>query len=121
MAKEKTKKKIEKEVIGQMKNLGTYKPEYNRIINIFSSMLYQYQIFEKEFEDSGYQITEEYTNKAGATNDRKTPLFTAMESLRKDIATYSDKLCLNPQSRKSSKISEPGNKSKLAQALSSMK
>ena len=32
---------------------------------------------------------------------RKVPLYTAMESLRKDIATYSDKLGLNPKSLES--------------------
>ena len=42
--------------------------------------------------------------KAGATNMRKTPLYTAMESLRKDIATYSDRLCLNPKSIESVNI-----------------
>jgi hypothetical protein len=43
-----------------------------------------------EFADSGYKITELYTNKAGEMNKRKTPLYTAMESLRKDIATYDE-------------------------------
>lgn len=80
-----------------MKSLGTYKKEYNELIDIYAGMLHQYQYFEKQFEESGYQITEEYTNKAGATNQRKVPLLTAMESLRKDIISYSDRLCLNPK------------------------
>lgn len=66
-------------------------------------MLAQYQAFEKAFEDSGYQITDEYTNKAGATNDRKTPVYSVMESLRKDLATYSNILCINPKTFKSVK------------------
>lgn len=120
MAKEKTKKKIEKEIIAQMKSLETYRPEYDKIIGVYASMLYQYQKFEKEFEDSDYKITEEYTNKAGATNERKTPLYTALESLRKDIAIYSDRLCLNPQSRKAIKAPSQG-KSKLIKALSDIR
>lgn len=80
-----------------MKNLGVYKKEYNLLIDIYAGMLHQYYSFELEFEESNYQITEEYTNKAGATNQRKVPLLTAMESLRKDIASYSDRLCLNPK------------------------
>lgn len=80
-----------------MKTLGVYKKEYNNLVDIYSGMLHQYHLFELEFEGSGYQITEEYTNKAGATNQRKVPLLTAMESLRKDIASYSDRLCLNPK------------------------
>ncbi|VTR62455.1 Phage terminase, small subunit [Actinobacillus pleuropneumoniae] len=94
----KTKQSLEKEIQEEMTALGIYKPEYKKLINIFAGMLFQYQEFERQFEESGFQLTEEYTNKAGATNDRKVPLYTAMESLRKDIATYSDRLCLNPKS-----------------------
>lgn len=78
--------------------MGTYKKEYNELIEIYAGMLHQYILFEKQFEESGYKVEEEYTNKAGATNMRKVPLYTAMESLRKDIASYSDRLCLNPKS-----------------------
>ena len=117
----KTKRAVENEVKRKMKDLGTYKKEYDQIIKIYAGMLWQYQVFEQQFEESGYQITEEYTNKAGATNERKVPLYTAMESLRKDISSYSDKLCLNP------KANNPGGgggggkkKSKLLEALSGM-
>ena len=116
----KTKRAMENEVKREMKKLGIYKKEYDKIIKIYAGMLWQYQIFEGQFEESGYKITEEYTNKAGATNERKVPLYTAMESLRKDIASYSDKLCLNP------KTNNPGGgggnkKSKLTEALSGIK
>lgn len=80
-----------------MKSLGVYKKEYNNLIDIYAGMLHQYHLFEFQFEESGYQITEDYTNKAGATNQRKVPLLTAMESLRKDIVSYSDRLCMNPK------------------------
>jgi hypothetical protein len=102
----KTKKAFISEIKRQMKSLGTYKKEYDRMIEIFAGMLHQYHV-------------ELYTNKAGATNERKTPLYTAMESLRKDIATYSDRLCLNPKSLESITI-EQQNKSKLAQVLSEL-
>ena len=116
----KSKKALESEVKKQMKKLGTYKAEYNKMIEIFSGMLFQYQEFETQFEESGYQLTEEYTNKAGATNERKVPLYTAMESLRKDIASYSDRLCLNPKSLETVTTATT-NKSKLAAVLSEMK
>src|SRR5699024_7766070 len=96
-----TKKSIRAETIKNMKALGTYKPEYNNVIDIFVGMLHQYENFQEEFERSGYKIEEEYTNKVGATNMRKTPLFSAMEKLRMDIATYSDKLGLNPKALES--------------------
>ena len=78
-----------------LKQLGTYEEQYNDFIEVYAGLLHQYKSFEKTFEESGYKIEEEYTNKAGATNMRKVPLYTAMESLRKDIANYSDRLGLN--------------------------
>ena len=83
-----------------MKNLGIYRKEYDDVISIYAGMLFQYEKFEQQFEENGCELVEEYTNKAGATNLRKTPLYTAMESLRKDIAVYSDRLQLNPKSTK---------------------
>ncbi|WP_207204747.1 P27 family phage terminase small subunit [Miniphocaeibacter massiliensis] len=105
MATKKTRlptiEKLKKDTIKEMEELGIYKTQYNRIIGIYAGLLRQYISFEKQFENSNYQIEEEYTNKAGATNMRKTPLYSAMESLRKDIVTYSDRLGLNPKSLES--------------------
>src|SRR5699024_9830235 len=112
-------KTIEQQVVKRMKDLGTYKVEYKNTIDIFVGMLHQYENFEEQFEKSEYQITEEYTNKAGATNERKVPLYSAMESLRKDIATYSNMLCLNPRSLEAV-TTESANKSKLASVLSKL-
>ena len=96
-----TKTAYKRAVIKNLKDLGIYKDEYEDMIDIYSGMIFQYATFEKAFEESGFKVEEEYTNKAGATNMRKVPLYTAMESLRKDIATYSDKLGLNPKSLES--------------------
>lgn len=96
-----TKTAYKKAVIKNLKDLGIYKDEYEDMVDIYSGMIFQYATFEKAFEESGFKVEEEYTNKAGATNMRKVPLYTAMESLRKDIATYSDKLGLNPKSLES--------------------
>ncbi|WP_172373537.1 P27 family phage terminase small subunit [Sporosarcina jiandibaonis] len=93
-----SKRGIELKVRREMESIGVYRKEFDMIINIYAGMLHQYLWFEKEFHESEYQITEPYTNKAGATNERKVPLLTAMESLRKDIASYSDRLCLSPKS-----------------------
>lgn len=115
----KTKRAVENEVKRKMKELGTYKKEYDQIIKIYAGMLFQYQIFEQQFEESGFRITEQYTNKAGATNERKVPLLTAMESLRKDIAAYSDRLCLNPKAL-DNVTAEKNGKSTLASVLSKL-
>lgn len=97
MARIPTKKKLRDDIVAKMKHLGVYSENYDHTIDTYVGMLRQYLTFEKQFEESGYQITDEYTNKAGATNERKTPIYTAMESLRKDLAKYSDLLGLNPR------------------------
>jgi len=43
-------------------------------------------------------FTDVYVNKAGAENERKVPILTAMEILRKDVLSYSNQLMLNPKS-----------------------
>ncbi|MFL1998362.1 P27 family phage terminase small subunit [Lysinibacillus irui] len=125
MTNVKTKKQFKSAVTREMKSLGVYKKEYNTLIDIYAGMLHQYHLFELEFEESNYQITEEYTNKAGATNQRKVPLLTAMESLRKDIVSYSDRLCLNPKTlfapEKTDKNKQSDTGSALDQFLASQK
>ena len=113
------KDSIKKMIISRMKDLGTYKVQYMDVINIFAGMIQQYEVFEEEFVENGGKIEEEYTNKNGATNMRKTPLYTAMESLRKDIATYSNLLCLNPRSLENVSA-QAESKSKLDSVLESL-
>lgn len=110
---------IKKEVIKNMKELGTYKKEYRTTIDIFVDMVHQYEVFTEEFEEQGYKVEEEYTNKAGATNMRKTPIYSALEKLRMDISTYSNLLCLNPKSLENI-TAEKNNKSKLADVLNKL-
>lgn len=91
------KEELRKNVVDNMKHLGVYREDFEHTIDVYVDMLLQYKMFEKQFAESGYKITDSYTNKAGATNERKTPIYTAMEALRKDLAKYSDLLCLNPR------------------------
>lgn len=116
---ENTKDIIKSKVIKQLKSLGTYKKEFDDLIDIYSGLLDQYKRFEEQFVLSGYMIEEEYTNKAGATNMRKVPLYGAMESLRKDLASYSDRLGLNPKSMESI-TAEKNETSKLEKVLSKL-
>lgn len=81
-----------------MKDLGTYRKEFEMIIDIFAGMLFQYQKLAQDYSDMGYPVTDIYVNKAGAENERKVPILTAMEILRKDILSYSNQLMLNPKS-----------------------
>lgn len=98
MAKPVTAKSIKSKVIKQMKELGTYRKEFDMIIDIFSGMLFQYQKLAQDYADMGYPVTDVYVNKVGAENERKVPILTAMEILRKDILSYSNQLMMNPKS-----------------------
>ena len=98
MAKPVTAKSIKSKVIKQMKELGTYRKEFDMIIDIFSGMLFQYQKLAQDYADMGYPVTDTYVNKAGAENERKVPILIAMEILRKDILSYSNQLMMNPKS-----------------------
>lgn len=110
---------IKREVNKQMRKIGVYRDEFKDMIDIYVGLLHQYATFEDEFEKSGYKIEEEYTNKAGATNMRKVPLYGAMEALRKDIVTYSDRLGLNPKSLENI-TAEKAETSKLEKVLSKL-
>lgn len=91
---------IKRRTISYMKELGTYKKQYNQLIEVYSDLLYQYYILTKQFEESGYEVIME-TEKSGG---KKSPILATLENLRKDIGTYSDRLLLNAKSNKDSEI-----------------
>src|SRR5690554_2651164 len=113
------KKNIKKQVMDDMKKLGTYKPEYRDIIDTYVNMVYEYRHLSKQHEESGFKLEEEYTNKAGATNMRKTNVLGRIEKLELSLAQYSDRLCLNPKSLENV-TSEKETKSKLASVLNEL-
>lgn len=104
---------IKENVIADMQGLGTYKPEYDAIITIYSDLLAQYDSANKEFEKSGYQ----YETETAAGGTKKSAIVATLENLRKDIIAYSDRLCLNPKSLETV-TTESAKKSKLASVLS---
>lgn len=97
MARPITANYIRKATVKNMKSLGTYRKEFDYLINIYANMLYQYILYEEEHAANDYKVADMYVNKAGAENLRKLPLINVMETLRKDILSYSDKLMLNPK------------------------
>lgn len=97
MARPITANYLKKATIKNMKALGTYRKEFDHLINIYANMLYQYILYEEEHAANGYKFADWYVNKAGAENLRKLPIINVMETLRKDILSYSDKLMLNPK------------------------
>lgn len=89
-----TKETIMKNTIRDMQSLGVYKSEYDPLINVYSDLMSQYLRANKEFEKSGFQ----YETDTAAGGSKKSAIVATLESLRKDILAYSDRLCVNPKS-----------------------
>lgn len=87
------KETIKKNTIAAMKKLGVYKPEYDPVIDIYAELSEQYKRLTSEYKKSEYKF-EETTMQGGS---KKAPIVATLESLRKDILAYSDRLCLNPK------------------------
>lgn len=115
MAKAKDKESIKRATIKDMKALGIYKKQYDRLIEIYAELVEQYNILVEEFESGGYRY-EVNTDQGGS---KKAPIVATLENLRKDILAYSDRLCLNPKALETVTV-EKGKKSALAAALSSL-
>src|SRR5690625_4427746 len=96
-----------------MKKMGTHRTEYNRIIDIYQQFITQYLIITKDFQHSGYEL---YVLTVDGRS-KKSPIVATLESLRKDILQYSDRLCLNAKSYGDREI-ESKTKSSLADVLS---
>ena len=83
---------IEKRTKKNMQTLEIYKPEFDTTISIYASLIEQYQALEKEFKANEYKVEE----KTGANNSKRSPMIATLESLRKDILSYSNALGLTP-------------------------
>lgn len=118
---EKEIKKIYRDTIKNMEAIGIYRPEFNATIRTYSEMRQQYNKLSNEFYEGGCIITEMYTNNAGYENVRKTALYLALESLRKDIVNHENILGLTPTGLKKIKSDNPNKKvSRLGKALSEL-
>lgn len=110
-----SKETIKRRTIEAMKELGTHKPQYNRIIDIYAGLVHQYNRACIDFEEGGY----EYESSTAAGGSKKSGIVSVMESLRKDILQYSDRLCLNPKSLENV-TAVSGKQSVLASVLSQL-
>ena len=97
------KKKVYDTTVRSMQELGVFKQEFDPTVQRYAELRVQFEILNKQFVDGGCIITEEYTNKAGATNVRKTALYLALETLRKELADLENILGLTPKGLKAIK------------------
>ena len=114
--------KIYKKTVSNMKALGTYKTEFDASVKRYSELSYQFDRLNEKWYAEGCKITEEYTNKSGATNMRKTALYLALENLRSDLMDMENLFGLTPKGLKAikSKGLEKQSESKLDALLGSM-
>ena len=114
--------KIYKKTVSNMKALGTYKPEFDASVKRYSELSYQFDRLNEKWYSEGGKITEEYTNKSGATNMRKTALYLALENLRSDLMDMENLFGLTPKGLKAikSKGLEKQSESKLDALLGGM-
>jgi phage terminase small subunit len=115
MAEKTEKEKIKTKTVSEMKKLGVYKKEYNKVIEIYAELVAQYDRLTEEFEDAGYKF-EVHTVQGGS---KKAPIVATLETLRKDILAYSDRLCLNPKALETVTV-DKNKKSGLADMLKTM-
>jgi ribosomal protein S16 len=110
------------QTVKDMESLGTYKPEFSPAITRYAEMRMQFEIIMKQWYKSGCKVTEEYTNKAGATNERKSALYQAIESMRREITELENLFGLTPAGLKKIRTKELESKKKslLAEALKSL-
>ncbi len=74
---------IKNKTIECMKTLGVYRPEYDRVIDVYAGIIEQYEKLKKSVDTEAMQV--------------RAPAVITLEKLRADIAKYSDLLCLNPK------------------------
>lgn len=110
-----TQDSIYRYTIKVMKELGTHKKQYNRIIGIYAGLVHQYLVILDKFEQGDYQFEVE----TGRGGKKKSPIVATLENLRKDILAYSDRLCLNPKAFETV-TAEVSETSKLASVLSAL-
>ena len=110
---------IYNQTVDDMKSVGTYKDEFVPLISRYAELRVQYIIVMDRWYSSGCAITEDYTNKAGATNVRKTALYQAVENIRKELTEHENILGLTPSGLKkiNDKNFQTSKKSTLEEAL----
>ena len=109
-----TKATIRKQTVAEMKKLGVYKPEYDRIISLYAGLWEQYHRLSDEYEKDGRY---DYAVPTADGGEKKSPLAATLEALRRDILACSDRLMLNPKAERDQKAPPPGKQSKLERAL----
>mgnify|MGYP002517589598 FL=1 len=80
-----------KKIIERMTKIGVYKPEFDDTIARYVGMRKEYDELNKRYAKEGYQCTVH-----GAQGEKKNPLVTTLEALRRDMLAIENALGLTP-------------------------
>lgn len=86
-----------------MKDLGTFQAQFEASVRRYAELRIQYDILLDQWYEDGCKITEIYTNKYGAENERKTALYLSLEMLRKELIEMENIFGLTPKGLKAIK------------------
>ena len=102
-----------------MESLCTFKKEFETPIIRYAELRLQFDELTERWYEEGCKITEEYTNKAGAKNMRKTALYLSLETLRKELIEMENAFGLTPKGLKMIKanMADKNGNGKLAAAI----
>lgn len=109
-----TKATIKRQTKKDMEKLGVYRPEYDRIVDIYAGLCEQYHRLMNDYDKDGSYA---YSISTADGGKKRSPLITTIESIRRDILSYSDRLMLNPKAERDAKTDTAPKKSKLEEAL----
>ena len=97
------------ETKNNMISMSTYRNEYDELIKIYATLLFDFERIRKQYEKEGMNAEVE----TAAGNPKKSANLSALENIRKDIITYSDRLLLNPKMYANTEPPKEDNLSKL--------
>lgn len=108
--------------IDSMQAIGTYKPEFEAPVRRYAEMRIQYDVLNEKWYEDDCKVTEEYTNKAGAKNQRKTALYLSLEYMRRELIEMENLFGLTPKGLRAIKAKglETKGKSALDKVLTEM-
>lgn len=105
-------------IVSSAINVGTYRAEFDYVIDTLASILEKRDKTEEQFARSGSNAVITHTNKGGATNVCKNPLLVAIMDLNAQALAYWRDLGLTPSGlRKLKENALVERKTGLAEAL----
>ena len=104
-----TEKGYRQRIIAACKSVGTYRKEFDWLVDMLAEMYVRKQEVKKQFEESGQGIVIEQVNKSGNKYTTKNPYLMEIDNCNKIILDYERELGLTPAAIK--KINESAIKS----------